>query len=218
MYEQEVAISDHPVVTRPPRLTDGEILPKAVRNFENHCQNYFVNAKEGVIADDKKVARILSCFDNDLVNDWIAVDRDRLITLTFEHFMTEFRARWLPFDGEREVQLQVLSARFNPKMIRFGAWAYQVQSLNVSLRGTPSHLSEYRMLIQLEANLDRELQSLVWEAKANEIKTLHLWVAKVKYLDDYRHKKRKRIEEAIDKEVRKGASPNTKRRAILPPM
>jgi hypothetical protein len=176
MSEQEMAISNHPVVTRPPRLSDGEILPRAVRNFEHHCQNYFVNAKEGV-ADNERVARILSCFDDYLVNDWIAVDRDRLITLTFEQFMTEFRTRWLPLNWERELRVQVLSARFNPKRIRFGAWAYQVQSLNVSLRGTPSHLDEHWMRLQLQANFDEELRLLAQEANVNEITDLHLWVA-----------------------------------------
>jgi len=223
MSEQKVAISNHPVITRRPRLSDGEILPKAVRNFENHCQNYFINVKGGV-ADDEKVARILSCFENYLVNDWIAGDRDRLITLTFEQFMSEFRTRWLPFDWERDLCIQVLSARFDPKKIRFEAWANQVQTLNVYLRGTPSHLDEHRMRLQLEANIDEELRSLVREAKANQITELHIWVAEVKDLDDYRHDRRKHMREAFDDMIRarKGQfsnssrNTNTKRRVKLP--
>ena len=54
-------------------LSDGEILPRANRDFENHCCNYFVNAKENVV-NDAKLARPLSSFYDYLVNDWIAVD------------------------------------------------------------------------------------------------------------------------------------------------
>ncbi|KAI9464548.1 hypothetical protein BJY52DRAFT_1184279 [Lactarius psammicola] len=208
----------------PPRLSDGEILPKTIRNFENHCLNYFVNAEEGV-ADNEMVARILSCFENSLVNDWIAVDRDRLITLTFEQFMTEFRTRWLPLNWERELSIQILGARFDPKKIRFGAWAYQIQSLNADLRGTPSHLDEHSMRLQLGANIDEELRSLVRGAKANQIKELHTWVAEVSDLDDYRHDRQKRMREVIDEMIhaREGSfgvssqNANTKRRVKLVP-
>ncbi|KAH9023237.1 hypothetical protein EDB85DRAFT_331713 [Lactarius pseudohatsudake] len=199
--EHKLAVSNHPVITRPPRLSDGDILPKAVRNFENHCQNYFINAKGGV-ADDEKVARILSCFENCLVNDWIVEDRGRLINLTFEQFMAEFRTTWLPLHWERDLSVQVLSARFDPKRISFGAWANQVQVLNVDLRGTPSHLDEHRMRNQLNANMDEDLRSLAREAKTNQITELHEWVARVGDLDDHRRDREKRMREAVDQMIR----------------
>lgn len=219
-----VAISSYPVPTRPPRLSYGKILPKAVRHFEYHCLNYFANAKESV-ADNEKVARILSCFDDYLVNDWIAVERDRLITLTFEQFMAEFRTRWLPLGWEEDLRTQVLSARFDPKKTRFGAWADHVQTLNVFLRGTPSHLDEHSMRLQFEANIDEELRWLAREADANKITSLYLWVAKVKDLDDHRHDKLKRMKEAIDDFFHahnghfssKPPKTKTKRRVNLPP-
>ena len=45
MADNKTATSSHPVVTRPPQLSNGEIGPKAVKDFKNHCLNYFVNAK-----------------------------------------------------------------------------------------------------------------------------------------------------------------------------
>ncbi|KAF8271642.1 hypothetical protein EI94DRAFT_1720238 [Lactarius quietus] len=171
MSEQKVAISTHPVVTRPPRLSEGQILPKGVRDFENHCLNYFVNAKES-IPDDAKVARILSSFEDFLVNDWICVDRDRLVTLTFEQFMFEFRTRWLPLNWEEQVLDHLLSARFDPKKIRFGPWAYQVQSLNAYLRGTPLYLDDDTMRFRLYANLDEELQLVARMTHAMDITDL----------------------------------------------
>ena len=73
MADQKMAISTHAIVTCPPQLSDNEISPKAAKDFENNCLNYFVNAKGG-INDDLKVSRILICFENDLVNDWISVN------------------------------------------------------------------------------------------------------------------------------------------------
>ena len=62
-----------------------------MKDFENHCLNYFVNAKGG-IEDDVKVARILGCFENDLVNDRISVNRERFTMLSFPDFMIEYWA------------------------------------------------------------------------------------------------------------------------------
>ena len=80
------------------------------------------------------------------------------------------------------------------------------------------------MRLQLEANIDEELRSLVREAKANQITELHIWVAEVKDLDDYRHDRRKHMREAFDDMIRarKGQfsnssrNTNTKRRVKLP--
>ena len=197
MSEQKVAISTHPIFTHPPRLSAGKILPKAVVSFEFHCENYFANARGGV-TDDAKVARILSSFDDLLVNDWIRVNRDRLITLTFEQFMSEFRTRWLPYNWEHQLLSQIMGSRFDPKKTRFGPWAEQVQTLNVYLRGTPLRLDNRSMRLLLQTNLDEDLQSLVWLANANEITELHHWVTKVESLDDRRRKEAKRMWEVYN--------------------
>jgi hypothetical protein len=198
MSEQsrKVAISTHPVITRPPRLSKGKILPKAVWDFEHHCLNYFVHAKGGV-PDDARVARILSSFEDFLVCDWAATDRVRLITLTFEQFMSEFRTRWLPFGWESQLRTELLRARFDPKKISFRSWANQVQVLNAYLRGTSSHLDDDSMRFHIQRSIDPELQLLVGEY-ANEMTELHLWIAKVVSLDDRRRDEEKRMREVFD--------------------
>lgn len=193
---QKVAISTHPVVTRPPWLSKGKILPKAVWDFERHCLNYFVHAKGGV-PDDARVAHILSSFGGFLVSDWALEDRDRLITLTFEQFMSEFRTRWLPHGWDSQLRSQILRARFDPKKIRFGPWAYQLQVLNVYLRGTSSHLDDDSMRFHIQCSIDTDLQLLVGK-HANEISELHRWIAEVESLDDQRRDEEKRIREVVD--------------------
>ena len=206
MSEQKMAVSSHLLVTRPPHLSNGEITPKSVKDFENHCLNYFINAK-GRIEDDVKVSRILGCFENDLVNDWVSVNRERFTTLSFTDFMTEFRARWLPHDWEQNLRSKILSARLFPKKTHFEDWAASIQSLNVSLRGTPSHLDDDRIRLQLEAGLDKDLQTAARDAKAHEEMSLHPWIAKIKELDNCRIIQRKRVAEAIEEAMKSNKKP-----------
>ncbi|KAF8808349.1 hypothetical protein BYT27DRAFT_7210892 [Phlegmacium glaucopus] len=102
MSDPKTATSSHLSVTCPPQMSNGDITPKTVQDFENHCLNYFINAKGG-INDALKVSCILGSFKNDLVNDWISVNRDQLSILSFPDFMSEFRTHWLPHDWEEVV-------------------------------------------------------------------------------------------------------------------
>ena len=105
--------------------------------------------------------------------------------------MTEFRARWLPHDWEQTIRSKILSARLYPRKQRFEEWAASIQSLNVSLRGTPSHLDDDCICLQLEAGLDEDLQTLARDAKAYEELSLHPWITKIKDLDNRRSIQRK---------------------------
>ena len=206
MSDQKTAVSTHILVTRPPQLSNGDISPKSVKDFENHCLNYFVNAKGG-IEDDVKVSRILGCFENDLVNDWISVNKERFTTLSFTEFMVEFRARWLPHDWEQSLRSKILSARLFPKKQRFEEWAASIQSLNVSLRGTTSHLDDDRIRLQLEAGLDEDLQIAARDAKAHDEKSLHPWITKIKDLDNRRIIQCKRVAEAVEEAMKSNKKP-----------
>ena len=65
--------------------------------------------------------------------------------------MSEFQTRWLSLNWESCVRVHLLRARFDPKRIRFGTWAYQLpmQTFNVYLHDTPSHLDDESMRLQL---------------------------------------------------------------------
>jgi len=102
MTDSKTTSVSHPILSHLPILTDSEITPKVVQDFENHCAMFFMNAKDGV-ANNKKVTRILGCFENSLVDDWAQVDCDRLAELTFPEFMKEFCEHWLPHNWEQMV-------------------------------------------------------------------------------------------------------------------
>ena len=110
----------HPALSHPPKLSKGRITPNVIRDFENHAKNFFMNAKHGV-PDNEKVARILGCFEDRLVNDWISVNRKCLRTLEFEQFMDEFRSRWLPKTWVEDLRNNILGSRLDPKLTTFKA-------------------------------------------------------------------------------------------------
>lgn len=180
--EQKLAIVVHERVYTTPILTDGEITPKVIRDFESHCSTYFLNAKGGV-TDEQKVTCIIGSFQNILINDWTQVERTQLIALTFEEFMKEFHERWLPHNWEQAVQTQMLNTRLTPSQ-RFQLWADQILSHNVSLRNTPSYMTDSQLHTQLEAALDEELRALAAEEGLDDITVLHNWMTKVTDIDN----------------------------------
>ena len=160
-----------------------------------------MNTKGGV-EDGQKVMKILGCFENPLVNNWISVNRSRLRTLTFEEFMVEFRQRWLPRNWEEDVAMRILSSRLDPKQMTVEEWAAQLQTWNVALRGTDSHIDDDQMRRQLDANLDTELHKKTRNEKVTAIRDLLPWIQKVAEIDDLRQTEQKCFTEAIDDHLR----------------
>lgn len=62
-----------------------------------------------LIANDKKVAKILSCFELNIVVEWMSTDWEHLIEKTFTEFMKEFCTYWLPNNWEQMVLTQMLA-------------------------------------------------------------------------------------------------------------
>ena len=89
------AVALHLTLSHPPHLSNRKISLNTVHEFENHCKNYYMNAKGG-IEDDQKVTKILSCFESPLINNWILVNHAWLKALTFENFMSELQSKMAP--------------------------------------------------------------------------------------------------------------------------
>lgn len=156
----------HNTYNHPPTVTEGELTPKLIMEFEQACHTFFDNAKGGV-PDEQKVACILPTFKDPLICDWISSSRNELITLTFKDFMTELQCKQLPRNWEDKIRTQILSERLKPD-IHFITWATRLQSLNCLLRGSSSHFSEQRICEQLEAGIDEELHILGCKNRVNE--------------------------------------------------
>ncbi|KAH9024143.1 hypothetical protein EDB85DRAFT_280547 [Lactarius pseudohatsudake] len=200
MSDSRDAVASHAALSRPPQLSVGRITPKAIRDFENHAENFFLNVKGGV-EESEKVTKIIGCFESSLVHDWIAINRKTLCALTFEKFMENFRKRWLPANWEEDLLNQVLGTKLEPKRQRFEEWSTEIQTLNVGLRGTASHISDEQMRKTLDANIDIELRRLGRKQKMALITDLDEWLRKLTEIDDERQFDRKRLADAVVEEV-----------------
>ena len=115
--------------------------------------------------------------------------------------MKEFCERWLPDDWEQIIRVEMLSTRLNPKLHRFKTWAAQIMSHNVSLRNTPSFLTDEQLRSQLDIMLDAELQTLARSQSVSDIKDLHKWMTKIKKIDNKCQIHLKRMAEFFDESV-----------------
>jgi hypothetical protein len=205
MPERVEALATHLILSRPPNLSARKITPNVLREFENHVENFFMNAKT-TIPEDEKVTKILGCFGNPLVNDWISVNRSRLRTLTFPEFMKEFRSRWLPHAWVEDLRTEILSSSLGSNQT-FEAWSESLRILNVPLRDSDSHIDEAQMRRQLEANIDPELRAMVRREKLSTIADFQEWLAAMINLDNERQLERKRIREVCKEQWQSNKRP-----------
>jgi len=103
--------------------------------FEDTCMAYFDNKD---IMMDKQVCCILSGLQDDRIHEWLDVEWPWLMTLSFEDFVIEFWTLYLPPNWEDDTHSEVLSLTQGSQTF----WNYVVtlQSKNMLLAGTPSHL------------------------------------------------------------------------------
>src|SRR6266404_488894 len=179
MPETKDAIISHPVLSCPPQLSGGRIMPVVVQAFENHVENYFLNAKDHPIPKADKVTHLLGSFEGPLVNQWISQNQTRLCALTFPQFLAEFRQCWLPNKWEQELLTQILQARLEPQKSSFEDWSTEIQTINNALTRTTAFLTEDQMCQQLESNIDKDLRLLVRKADAADITGFVAWLRKV---------------------------------------
>ena len=202
------AVVSHLDVSRPPAVSDGKITPETISDLVYHAKIYFANAKGG-LAENMRTTRILSCFQGSVVRDWAASNFDTLAELGFPEFIAAFRKRFLPKDWENTVTEQIRGARLDPSKERFETWAHRIQKLNVTLRGTPSHLDETQLRAQLAAGLDSELRQMATYDKANDITELVPWMHELTTIDCKRQTDKKRRMEEMETLLRANKRPNT---------
>jgi len=160
-------------------MTTREITPTIICSFETKCLGYFENKD---IMEEKQVRKILVGLQDNHVQDWINVDRDRFLALTFPVFMTEFHAGYLPEDWEEVTRIELLGMMQNESA--FWDFAVQVQSKNSLLRNTPSHLDEDKLRHRIESGMDQKLALRCRLEKSSKIEGFNLWITEVKRIDD----------------------------------
>ena len=93
MNSSKTATVEQDVPSKVPVLTPGDISPATMCEYKHACIGYFENKD---IVPDKQVRKILSGIKDDRIKEWLSVDRAHIQTLSFEEFMVEFCASFLP--------------------------------------------------------------------------------------------------------------------------
>ena len=199
------AVVTHSNVTRPPQMSDGTVSPGTIQEFEQCAECFFLNAKGG-IKDDQKVLRLLGCFANPLIRDWIAGKRTELAALSFPDFMKTFRKRWLPSNWEEVTKTKMLGSRMEPDD-KFENWVVKIQKLNVALRGTNSYCDDDQLRTHLALNLDSDLRSKTERARTSQYKDLSTWIEHVTEIDRERHQDKKRLNDHLENFMRSHKRP-----------
>jgi len=161
-----------------PVLMVGDISPATMCQFEHACMNYFVHKK---VITDNQVSLIIGGILDDCVGDWIVSDRARLIGISFEAFMIEFRTNYLAEDWEDSLHELLLMTQGSGT---FWDYAITLQSKNSLLRGTTSHLLDDKLRHQLGAGMKVRLSKKVSAEKLNKITDFRKWLNEVKRCDD----------------------------------
>jgi len=193
---KNTAYIEHDSLSRPPILHAGDISPVVMRDFEDACRGYF-ETKE--IPSDKHVRKILAGLKDSRIRDWLSTERDRLTGVTFDVFMTEFRAGFLDENWEEQVRRELGS--MTQRNETFWDFAIRLQAKNSLLVNTASHLNVDGLHHRLEAGMSEDLALRCVNKKISRAGTLKQWITDVKRIDDLMRAERKEFE-TIAKQTR----------------
>lgn len=163
-----------------PLLLPGDISPTVMREYEYACLGYF-DTKD--VAPDKQVWKVLAGLRDTCIQDWVSLNCERLLRLTFPAFMTEFKELYLPKDWEEITCIELLQMNQGNKL--FWDWAIQVQTKNSILIDTDSYLDKDQLRNCMEAGMNPKVALRVRLEKAGDkTKKLEAWIDDIRRIDD----------------------------------
>lgn len=177
-----VVVQDSP--SKVPLLLPGDISPTVMRNYEHACYGYF-DTKD--IAADKQVRKVIAGLRDPRIQDWVGINRDRLLQLEFGVFIAEFKAAYLPKDWEEITRIELL--QLTQGNDNFWDFSVQVQTKNSLLINTPSHLNDEQLRHRMESGMNPKLALRCRLEKAgvvqnNDLNKLATWLTDIKRVDD----------------------------------
>jgi len=143
-----------PTSAKAPVLTEGDISPAVMMDFENAALNFFVSKS---VPAEKQVTMIIPGIKDLRICDWISAERACLVDLPFLAIMAEMWTNYLHQDWEDQIRNQILTSMLASSKSSFWNWSQQLLKLNCLLRGTPSVFDDAALRNHLEAHLDEEL-------------------------------------------------------------
>ena len=198
-----------PTSAKAPVLTEGDISPAVMMEFENTALDFFVSKS---VPADKQVTMVIPGIKDLRIRDWIAADRARLIDLPFSDFMKEMRVNYLHQDWEDQIHNQILTSTLASSKSSFWNWSQQLLKLNCLLCRTPSVFDDLQLRSHLDAHLDEELRARLKHNEAWKDKVLKTWINSVRLINEAGAVETKRhcelIEETLDRQVKRQNTKN----------
>jgi hypothetical protein len=178
-YNKNATVENHGP-NKLPLLLPGKMTPKALREWESACKDFFSDKD---IAVDKQVRKCLGGIQDLKHRRWIDNNRERLVALTFKEFMVELRKSTLSKTWESDLLRELMSLKMNDNS--FGDYSSDIQTMNDILASTTSFLSDERIRHTLEAGMTIELHKYCVREKINDEGDLEEWIYAVKLADEY---------------------------------
>lgn len=179
LSQSKFAVLENDNPSKMPVLSAGDLTAQVVRKYETVCLRYFDNKE---IEDDKQVHKILAGLRDNHIQDWIAINCNCFLKLSFINFMQELRATYLPEDWEEITHIELLAMTQGNDS--FWDFSVMVQSKNSLLRDTPSYLKEEQIRHCIEAGMQQRLALHCHLEKSNLVKVFRDWLMEVKCVDD----------------------------------
>ncbi|KAJ7273428.1 hypothetical protein C8J57DRAFT_947989, partial [Mycena rebaudengoi] len=141
-----------------PYLSSGELTPIILDDFFTTCRHYFCT--KHIDADDQ-VSSILSGFEDQRVKNWLhpKAENTRILTLTFDEFISEVCDRFLLADWEMKERLTIQHSWMKPDN-SFIDFATTLESHTPLLLDTNSEFDKTHLHHTLEAGMHSTLSRL----------------------------------------------------------
>jgi len=189
-----------PMSRKAPILTNGDVTPSIMMEFENACYNFF-EAKS--VPQEKQVAFILPGIRDLHIRNWITTDHPTIVALPLAYFMSQLCSNYLHPNWEDHVHDEILNSHLDPNKESFWAWSQHVIKLNCLLWDTSSIFDDATLCNQLNTHLNDGLKECIKHSEAKKEKTLKSWINVVHRLDKTHTSKNKHHQELIEETFNK---------------
>ena len=163
-------------------LTTGDITPKVIIDWFNACENYFT---ERDTPDDKRVAKVLGGLQDVLFKDWYSPNRAHIAALSWDEFIKKIKSEFLSSTWVEDARNKLLSMH-QRDTDAFKEFSNCFEKVNAILRNTTSHLTDEKMIHQIEVAVCDDLQALVKDERTrlSTITKYRQWRKEVCIIDD----------------------------------
>ncbi len=167
-----IAHVTHPVLKQPPILSPGDLTPEAVAAWATACQQYFLHAKS--IAPADRISFVVAGLQDPLIQAWWNIDKANLSTMTWDDFLQEICAEFLPDNWDRTVRPQMLHMKMSSDQ-SFASFARAFETKNTLLAGTALHYTSSSLRDEITARLTERLQAHAYTASVLGITSYTKW-------------------------------------------